>query len=153
MAALEKAAFTGDDLEGLARATWAGSKEDFHYSKAQRDERGRAVKRDLGGGRSETVTEQLSKRRMPKWACPHCNQESRPAYAGYVLWAGGDNAEDGPGLYMTVNAKCYWSQVAIVNINALSPKGKHMKAWRPHHATMQACGELYAFETVKVLDF
>lgn len=129
----------------IAQDTWRASREPIkRYVRTaagllKRDARGLPVERDA--------------LKIPRTRCPHCGESMTPLYAGYRVWTGGDMAPEGEGLYLTVLARCKWSARFLGNLCKLSPKGKHMRGWRPRHDAMMACGEVFDFRSVRVMGF
>lgn len=127
-----------DALDALAREQWESMKQDVTKTvPARRGKHGDLI------ASKQTHTVHTIGRHM----CPSCGQEGTPKYAGYRLFAG-----EG-GIYMVVIARCDWAD-RLASLCALSPKGKHMRAWRPRHETMIRCRDEYDFSSpVLVMPF
>ena len=89
-------------------------------------------------------------RKLPsigRWVCPECHIEGTPTFGGSDIVARED------GLYLVIHAACPWTADRIMTLNAHRANGKRQRYWRPYHATLAPCGELYEFESVKLVGY
>ena len=82
-----------------------------------------------------------------RWVCPVCQKEGTPQFGGSDIVTRED------GLWLVIYAACPWTADRIMNMNAHRANGKRQRYWRPYHATLAPCGELYEFESVRLLGY